>query len=66
FRHVRFWWLVGTSLQNFIFGEHMDFEFQISVVSFSVYLDTDLDSNLDLKVSVDYNQREFLSEELMA
>ncbi|CAB4475145.1 unnamed protein product [Rhizophagus irregularis] len=77
FRHVRFWWLVGTSLRNFIFGEHMDFEFQISTavkVTFDMGFICSSDlfgsfwthSNLDLKVSVDYNQREFLSEELMA
>ncbi|UZO17817.1 uncharacterized protein OCT59_009154 [Rhizophagus irregularis] len=70
-------WLVGTSLQNFIFGEHMDFEFQISTavrVTFDMGFICSSDlfgsfwthSNLDLKVSVDYNQREFLSEELMA
>ncbi|CAB5329347.1 unnamed protein product [Rhizophagus irregularis] len=55
----------------------MDFEFQISTavkVTFDMGFICSSDlfgsfwthSNLDLKVSVDYNQREFLSEELMA
>ncbi|PKY29314.1 hypothetical protein RhiirB3_445898 [Rhizophagus irregularis] len=49
-----------------LFAHQISLDLFGHVVSFSVYLDTDLDSNLDLKVSVDYNQREFLSEELMA